>query len=98
MNPISRRRFFGVGLGAAAFAGTSSVAPMVRAEAADSASLFRESIENASAFQNFMMDAYVAGSTVRLIQSYADQSGLLSTAFTYDNAVSIHAYLLEGSH
>ena len=38
-----------------------------------------------------MMDAYATGTTVRLIQSYADQSGLESTAFTYDNAVSIHA-------
>ena len=44
-----------------------------------------------------MMDAYASGSTVRLIQSYADQSGLQSTAFTYDSAVSIHGYLLHGS-
>jgi hypothetical protein len=44
-----------------------------------------------------MMDAYATGDTVRLTQSYADQSGLESTAFTYDNAVSIHAYLLDRS-
>ena len=56
------------------------------------------SIRGALGFQNQMMDAYASGSTVRLIQSYVDQSGLMSTAFTYDNAVSIHAYLLEGSH
>lgn len=35
--------------------------------------------------------------TVRLTQSYADQSGLLSTSFTYDDAVSLHAYLFHGT-
>jgi hypothetical protein len=56
---------------------------------------YQSSIENAFTFQNTMMDAYATGDTVRLIQSYSDQSGLLSTAMTYDNAVSIHAYLLR---
>lgn len=50
------------------------------------------SIQRAFAFQNFMMDAYATGSTVRLAQSYSDQA-LGATAFTYDNAVAIHAYL-----
>ncbi len=50
------------------------------------------SIERAFAFQNFMMDAYATGSTVRLTQSYSDEA-LQDTAFTYDNAVAIHAYL-----
>ena len=51
------------------------------------------SIEKAFKFQNFMMDAFASGDTVRLTQSYSDQNGLQSTAFTYDNAVAIHAYL-----
>ena len=100
MNPISRRRFFGVGLGAAALAGASPLAMATGADASPAsggAAAFRDSIENALAFQNFMMDAYATGRTVRLIQSYSDQSGLLSTSFTYDNAVSIHAYLLHGT-
>jgi hypothetical protein len=85
MNPISRRRFFGIGLGAAAFAGASPLPVITRAKAAtalapNAATAFLESIENAIAFQTFMMDAYAAGNTVRLSQSYADQSGLLSTA------------------
>lgn len=54
------------------------------------------SIEGAFAFQDFMMDAYASGNTVRLSQSYSDQNGLLSTGFTYDNAVAIHAYLASG--
>ncbi len=52
----------------------------------------RRSIERAFAFQNLMMDAYATGSTVRLAQSYSD-GGLGATAFTYDNAVAIQAYL-----
>ncbi len=51
-----------------------------------------DSIDRAFSFQNFMMDAYAAGSTVRLTQSYSDEA-LGATAFTYDNAVAIHAYL-----
>jgi len=53
-------------------------------------------IKKAFTFQNTMMDAYATGSTVRLMQSYSDQA-LGATAFTYDNAVSVHAYLLEGT-
>ena len=53
------------------------------------------SLESAFAFQNLMMDAYATGSTVRLAQSYSDEA-LGATAFTYDNAVAIHAYLARG--
>jgi hypothetical protein len=48
-------------------------------------------------FQDMMMDAYASGSTVRLTQSYSDQA-LGATAFTYDNAVAIDAYLIRGTH
>jgi len=105
MRAISRRKFFGFGLGAAAAAGTAhlSLTPPAHAAATEpstqpnSATAFFGSIDRALEFQNTMMDAYATGETVRLVQSYADQSGLLSTAFTYDNAVSIHAYLLDRS-
>src|SRR5580704_9323254 len=105
MHALSRRKFFGVGLGAAAAAGTVhlSLTPPAHAAATepitqpDSATAFFGSIDQALDFQNTMMDAYATGDTVRLIQSYADQSGLESTAFTYDNAVAIHAYLLGRS-
>ncbi len=58
------------------------------------------SIERAFAFQNFMMDAYATGSTVRLTQSYSDEvfSPFPYVAFTYDNAVAIHAYLASEDH
>jgi hypothetical protein len=105
MHAISRRKFFGFGIGAAAAAGTVhlSLTPPVHAAATEpvaqpeGATAFFGSIDQARDFQNTMMDAYATGDTVRLVQSYADQSGLESTAFTYDNAVAIHAYLLDRS-
>ena len=104
MTTLSRRKFFSYSLGVAA----ASVAPsslLQSAHAAGSiptpeslnANTYQRAIQSAIEFQNQMMDAYATGKTVRLIQSYTDQSGLESTAFTYDNAVSIHAYLLHGS-
>src|SRR5580704_10012629 len=103
MHAISRRKFFGFGLGAAAAAGVAPLGLTPPAQAAstdpvtqrENASAFFGSIDKALDFQNTMMDAYATGDTVRLVQSYADQSGLLSTSFTYDNAVSIHAFLLH---
>ena len=107
MSDISRRKFFGLGAGAAAIAGAAplsftaaahAAAPVAKVSPAEDARTYIASIEKALAFQNQMMDAYATGATVRLTQSYTDQSGLESTAFTYDNAVAIHAYLLNGSH
>ena len=104
MNPLSRRKFFSCSLGAAAAVlAPASLMQSTRAEGAVptpeslNANQYRRAVAAAIEFQNEMMDAYATGKTVRLIQSYADQSGLESTAFTYDNAVSIHAYLLDGS-
>jgi hypothetical protein len=100
---LSRRSFFGLASSSAAAAalpisllsraaaeGRGNGAPVLaRIHGLDG------SIEQALKFQNFMMDAYASGSTVRLIQSYSD-GGLQSTSFTYDNAVSIHGYLAAG--
>jgi hypothetical protein len=94
-------------MGAAATAGLAPLAFATQAHAADvsAASIrsklpdppgtYETSIQKAFVFQNTMMDAYATGDTVRLIQSYSDQA-LGATAMTYDNAVSIHAYLVHG--
>lgn len=104
MRNISRRNLLGMGMGAVAAAGLAPFAlggeahaatPLVANPATSSASGSEGSIEKAIAFQNMMMDAYAKGNTTRLIQSYSDQA-LGATAFTYDNAVSIHAYLARG--
>ena len=104
---FSRRKFVGFGLGAA----TAALAPLpltqsafalgpvnrgpvkLSSRAADPAS-YQDSVNNAFLFQHTMMDAYATGSTVRLTQSYSD-AALGATAFTYDNAVAIHAYLVR---
>ena len=101
---ISRRNFFGMGVGAAAAAGLAPLgvtnpayaAGMAGTSPAAEAKSYWSSINSAFAFQEMMMDAYATGDTIRLTQSYSDGSGLESTSFTYDNAVSIHAYLLRG--
>jgi hypothetical protein len=41
------------------------------------------------------MDGYAVNGANRLAQSYADQSGLFSTAFVYDNALAVLAYLAD---
>lgn len=106
---ISRRSLLHTGLGAAATAGVLSLSDPVIARADSGwyppqlASLldsrfgpFTASYDKAYSFLDTMMDAYAQGSTLRLIQSYSDQEGLESSAFTYDNAVSIHAFLVRG--
>ena len=103
---ISRRELFGLGIGAAATAGLAplalaapvhvgGIANATLGSAIPDAESYQSSIQKAFTFQNMMMDAYATGNTVRLTQSYSDQA-LGATAFTYDNAVSIHAYLLHG--
>lgn len=64
-----------------------------------SAEAFQNSLDGAFNFLHAMQDGYVAGSTVRLIQSYSDQGfgPGLAVAFTYDNAVTIQALLARGT-
>jgi len=100
---ISRRDLFGMGVGAMATAGLAPLALTKNAYASGAGSPavadgenYLASINKAFEFQEMMMDAYATGDTVRLTQSYSD-AALGATAFTYDNAVSIHAYLLRGS-
>lgn len=101
---ISRRDLFHMGAGAMATVGLAPLALTKSASASGSgvSSPVAEvgndlnSINQAFAFQEMMMDAYATGETVRLTQSYSD-AALGATAFTYDNAVSIHAYLLLGT-
>ena len=103
---VSRRRLMHIGLGAIAAAGTPfSTAHAAQAplgspdlEANPSASALA-SIQGAYAFLNQMMDSYAQGSTVRMCQSYSDQIAggtFASTAFVYDNAVLLMAYLARG--
>lgn len=104
---VSRRRFMRLGAGAAGAASALSLGLIDPAAASATGSNqiggfkpdsndLRDSLERAYRFQNVMMDAYQSGTTLRLIQSYADQQGLGTTAFTYDNSLAIIAYLQRG--
>lgn len=103
---LSRRGLLGLGLGAAASATLlpSTAVKLGRADdfGADGDFQFNTdikallaSVTNAYSFLDQMMDAYATGATTRLTQSYADQIGLQSSAFTYDNALILCAYLLR---
>jgi hypothetical protein len=105
---ISRRCLFERGITLAGAASLLSVAASPMAKASQysytpslnvfgaSASSVAAALDAAYIFLDTMMDAYAQGSTLRLVQSYSDQQGLESTAFTYDNAVVIDAYLVRG--
>lgn len=86
---LSRRALIGTGLSVgaavltAAGGGTAGAAPQRPAAAR----------HRAQAFLAAAMDAYPDHGTIRLAQSYTDQAGLFSTAFTYDNALTILALL-----
>ncbi len=107
---VSRRRLMQMGVGATT-AGLLAAAQTPLAHASDTGrsaleelpggalKAYEQSINNAYLFMNQMMDAYVTGNTVRLCQSYSDQIAggtFYSTAFVYDNALLVLAYLARG--
>ncbi|HEY0637182.1 MAG TPA: hypothetical protein VGD67_06010, partial [Pseudonocardiaceae bacterium] len=53
-------------------------------------------VDRAVAFLDAALDAYPEFGGTRLAQSYTDQAGLFSTAFVYDNALAVLAYLAHG--
>jgi hypothetical protein len=50
-------------------------------------------VNRAFGYLNTVQDAYLSGSELRLLQSYNNESGLMTTAFVYDNALATIAYL-----
>jgi hypothetical protein len=89
---LGRRSLLGAGLGIGAAALTA--AGSGQALAAGSPGRHHASAPaRGHAFLAAAMDAHPGHGTVRLTQSYTDQAGLFSTAFTYDNALAILAHL-----
>ncbi|KOG31412.1 hypothetical protein [Streptomyces resistomycificus] len=90
---FSRRALIGTGLGVGAAvltsAGTGPALAADRPSGGGSATAQRR----ARAFLAAAMDAYPEHGSIRLTQSYTDQAGLFSTAFTYDNALAVLAHL-----
>ena len=89
---ISRRALIGTGLAVGVAAVTTAGA--ATAHAGEPAPAARASApRRAAAFLAAAMDAHPDHGPLRLAQSYTDQAGLFSTAFTYDNALAILALL-----
>jgi hypothetical protein len=104
---VNRRRFLSLGAEIVAAAGIGVAAPPYEpnlwadeAPAEDAAvpsfSERKHSIRRAYSYLSFAMDAYQRGETTRLVQSFSDSQQLGSTAFVYDNALAILAYLERG--
>ncbi|MGI5377185.1 Tat pathway signal sequence domain protein [Streptomyces sp. CA-251387] len=92
---LTRRTLIGTGLalGAAALTAAGSGAAHATPGTPAQHPARHRAQRRAQAFLAAAMDAYPDHGTTRLAQSYADQAGLFSTAFTYDNALAILALL-----
>jgi hypothetical protein len=105
---VNRRQFLLLGAGVAAAAGASAAtypfdpkawaddAPADGNQVRDAAARRMASVKRAYGYLSFAMDAYQQDQTPRLVQSYTDSQQLGSTAFVYDNALTILAYLERG--
>lgn len=98
--PLSRRRLVGLsatGIAAAAVAASVGLSPSAQAGEVGRGGpvdrRLRGPVERAYQYLDVVQDAYVQGSELRLLQSYNNESGLLTTGFVYDNALAAIAYL-----
>lgn len=89
---LSRRSLIGAGIGISAV-GLTAVGSGSALAAGSSGTRPAPAPARGYAFLAAAMDAYPDHGGVRLTQSYTDQAGLFSTAFTYDNALAILAHL-----
>ncbi|MEU9957191.1 Tat pathway signal sequence domain protein [Streptomyces sp. NPDC050982] len=91
---VGRRSLIGAGLGvgAAVFGAGGSGVAYAAGGGGGGGSAQRRGL----GFLAAAMDGYPDHGSVRLTQSYSDQAGLFSTAFTYDNALAILAHLAGG--
>ncbi|RZU49833.1 hypothetical protein EV385_1590 [Krasilnikovia cinnamomea] len=97
--PLSRRRL--LALPAAAAAATMT-APLFSPDAAVAGTYASRNLVDRSLagpvtrayrYLDVVQDAYVKGGEPRLLQSYNNESGLMTSAFVYDNALAVLAYL-----
>lgn len=104
LKPLNRRGFMKLGLGAAGVVGAVSSIGIIGTEAASAAGVSSApasansgiaGLDNAYVFLDHMMDLYAKGNAIRLSQSYAPTAALDlgGTAFTYDSALALIAYL-----
>src|SRR5947207_2105078 len=89
---LTRRRLLVTTAAAAAVAGPLALSGTAAATDAASDALAGP-VGRAYRYLDVVMDAYRTDGTPRLLQSYNNESGLLTTAFVYDNALALLAYL-----
>jgi hypothetical protein len=87
---LTRRRLLA---GSAAAAALGSGLVLVPDARASTGSPVDRAVDRAYGYLDTVMDAYATGPTTRLLQSYNNESGLLTTGFVYDNALAVIAYL-----
>ena len=92
---LSRRGLIGSSVAATVLV-TLGVSNSAQAESAGSDRRSSTPERRAYAFLDAAKSSYPASGAITLAQSYTDQAGLFSTAFTYDNAITILAYLADG--
>src|SRR5687768_9478826 len=83
--PLSRRRMIALSAGAAAATQLGISRPASASPAAEAGQpidrQLRVPADRAFAYLDFVMDAYAQGDELRLLQSYNNESGLMTTAF-----------------
>lgn len=99
--PLSRRSALTAGVALAIGGGLAAVAPAAGATTRVPGRFggrTPDATRRALGFLDAATDGYPTSNPgVRLAQSYADELGLFSTAFVYDNALAVNAYLAEAS-
>jgi hypothetical protein len=97
--PVSRRRLLALPAAAAAAAAASPLLPADPASASSDRPrhlvdpALEKPVARAYRYLDVVQDAYVKGAEPRLLQSYNNESGLMTAAFVYDNALAVLAYL-----
>lgn len=94
--PLPRRRLLTLPLAAASAALIPLSAPRpASAGTRPAVAPLGDATRRAYHYLDVVHDAYQRGSQPRLLQSYNNESELMTTAFVYDNALAVLAYLAE---
>ena len=97
--PVSRRRLLTLPAAAAAATVAAGVLPADPASASSDRPRhlvdpeLSGPVARAYRYLDVVQDAYLKGAEPRLLQSYNNESGLMTAGFVYDNALAVLAYL-----
>jgi hypothetical protein len=100
--PVSRRRLLALPAAAAAGVAASSLPGDPASASSDRPRHLVDTtlagpVARAYRYLDVVQDAYLKGAEPRLLQSYNNESGLMTASFVYDNALAMLAYLANPS-